>query len=79
MAKTSEPDRSRVEKVLAFMVVGVIGLALVSIFVTLIMKAFGANPFVIFEQIPMLALPMGALLIIALFITAASRRGRNNR
>jgi hypothetical protein len=79
MAKTSEPDRSRVEKVLAFMVVGVIGLALVSIFVTLIMKAFGVNPFVLFEQIPMLALPMGALLIIALFITAASRRSRNDR
>ncbi len=79
MAKTSEPDRSRVEKVLAYMAVGVVGLALVCIFVTLIMKAFGTNPLVIFEQIPMLALPMGALLIIALFITAASRRSRDNR
>jgi membrane protein DedA with SNARE-associated domain len=79
MAKTSEPNFSRAEKVLAFMAVGVVGLAIVCILLTLLMKAFGSNPLVIFEQIPLLALPAGALLIIALFITAATRRSRNNR
>lgn len=64
---------------LAFMAVGVVGLAIVCILLTLLMKAFGSNPLVIFEQIPLLALPAGALLIIALFITAATRRSRNNR
>ena len=79
MTKKNEPERSRVEKVLAYMTVDVVGLALACIFVTLISKAVGVNPLVLFEQIPMLALPLGALLIIALFITAATRRSRNNR
>lgn len=77
MTKSSEPERSRAENILAYMAVGVIGLALVCIFITLITKLFGANPLVLFEQIPMLALPAGALLIISLFITAAVRRSRN--
>ena len=77
MTKPAEPNRSRVENILAYMAVGVIGLALVCIFVTLISKAVGANPLVLFEQIPMLALPAGALLVIALFITAAVRRSRD--
>lgn len=77
MTKSSEPERSRLENILAYMSVGVIGLALVCIFITLISKAAGAETLVLFEQIPMLALPAGALLIIALFITAAIRRSRD--
>jgi hypothetical protein len=79
MAKTPEISRSRAENILAYMAVGVIGLAIVCILITLLFKAFSANPYVIFEQIPMLALPLGALLIIALFITAAVRRGKADR
>jgi membrane protein DedA with SNARE-associated domain len=79
MSKTSDSNFSRVERVLAYMAVGVVGMAIACILVTLLMKAFGSSPFVLFEQIPLLALPAGALLIIALFITAATRRSRNNR
>ena len=74
--KTPASNAARVENILAYMAVGVIGLALICIFATLISKAVGSSILTVFEQIPLLALPLGALLVIALFITAAIRRSR---
>jgi hypothetical protein len=79
MVKSQEIQRSRAENILAYMAVGVTGLAILCILLTLILKAFSVNPYVILEQIPMLALPLGALLIISLFITSAVRRGKADR
>lgn len=69
--------RSRVEVILAASAVSVIGLSILSILTTLLLVFFGATDLpVLLAQLPLIGLPMGFLMIIALLIAAIIRRSR---
>lgn len=70
---------SRLEVVLGAMAVSVIGISILSILSTLLMVFFGVeNLPVVLAQLPLIGLPVGFLLIIALLIAAIIRRRREN-
>ncbi len=72
--------QSRVEIVLAAMAVSVIGLSVLSILTTLLLVFFGVTDLpVLLAQLPLIGLPVGFLMIIALLITAIIRRSREAR
>lgn len=72
--------QSRVEIVLAAMAVSVIGLSVLSILTTLLLVFFGVSDLpVLLAQLPLIGLPVGFLMIIALLIAAISRRSREAR
>ncbi|MEY3972117.1 MAG: hypothetical protein RL224_808 [Actinomycetota bacterium] len=69
--------RSRVEVILAAMAVSVIGLSVLSILTTLLLVFLGVNDLpVLLAQLPLIGLPVGFLIIIALLIAAIIRRSR---
>lgn len=76
-----EPARpSRIEAILAFMAIGVIGLSLLSIAIALITSFFGLNyKIALFAQIPLLGLPLGFLLVIVLLVVSVARKSRENK
>jgi cation transporter-like permease len=75
-----ESNPSRLEKILAYMAVGVIGLSVISILVTLISQMFENNGgLVIFRQIPVLGLPLGFILVLVLLVVSMSRRAKEAR
>ncbi len=72
--------QSRVEIVLAAMAVSVIGLSVLSILTTLLLVFFGVTELpVLLAQLPLIGLPVGFLLIIALLVAAIIRRSREAR
>ncbi len=72
--------QSRVEIVLAAMAVSVIGLSVLSILTTLLLVFFGVTDLpVLLAQLPLIGLPVGFLIIIALLIAAIIRRSREAR
>lgn len=72
--------RSKVEVVLASMAVGVIGLSVLSMLATLLLVFFGVQDLpAVMAQLPLIGLPVGFLLIIALLIAAIIRRSRQSR
>jgi hypothetical protein len=72
--------QSRVEIVLAAMAVSVIGLSILSILTTLLLVFFGVTELpVLLAQLPLIGLPVGFLMIIALLIAAIIRRSREAR
>ena len=78
MAKNNNPRR--IEQVLGAMAVGVIGLSVISILTTLLMVFFGVeNLPVILAQLPLIGLPVGFLIIIAMLVAAIIRRSREAR
>lgn len=74
----------RAERVLAYMVAGSVGLSVVCIFAVLIATAAGAGANDGFSQgiwpvvffVPVVGLPIGFLLLVALLIVNAVRRSR---
>ena len=67
--------QSRVEIILAAMAVSVIGLSVLSILTTLLLVFFGVTDLpVLLAQLPLIGLPVGFLIIIALLIAAIVRR-----
>ncbi|MEY3326967.1 MAG: hypothetical protein RL566_913 [Actinomycetota bacterium] len=72
--------QSKVEVVLAAMAVGVIGLSVLSMLATLLLVFFGVkNLPAVMAQLPLIGLPVGFLLIIALLVAAIIRRSRQSR
>ncbi len=72
--------QSRVEIILAALAVSVIGLSVLSILATLLLVFFGVTDLpVLLAQLPLIGLPVGFLMIIALLITAIIRRSREAR
>ncbi len=72
--------QSRVEIVLAAMAVSVIGLSVLSILTTLLLVFFGVTELpVLLAQLPLIGLPLGFLMIIALLVAAIIRRSREAR
>lgn len=84
---TSDSNPTRVERVLAAMVAGVVGVSVLCFFVVLIgswmgqaeAQTSGTGLWTLVIMFPYFGLPAGMLLLIALFIVSAVRRSRENR
>jgi hypothetical protein len=77
MTKSKQSGPSRLETMLGFLGVGTIGLSLLCIAITLAGSFFGVTSYLaIFAQIPLIGLPIGFLLVIALLVLAGFRKGR---
>ena len=73
MAKNQ--NRPQIETTLAYMAVGVIGLSIVSMLITLGLSALGFSNFpVVLAQLPLIGLPIGFLIIVAMLIVSIIRR-----
>ena len=59
---------------------GIIGLSLLSIVVTLVRSFFGETTnLALFAQIPLIALPIGFVLVLFLLFLSVRRKGRENK
>lgn len=68
------------EAILGMTAVVVIGISILSILATLILSATGATEIpVLLAQLPLLGLPLGFLIVIAMLIGAIIRRSKENR
>jgi hypothetical protein len=76
MAK-SESTPSRAENILAFMAAGVVGVSLLTMLVALLLRLFNMNPWAILTQIPLIGLPFGFVIILALLFVSMRRRSRD--
>jgi hypothetical protein len=75
-----ESNPSRIERMIAYMAVGVIGLSVLSILITLISQMFESNGgLAIFRQIPIIGLPLGFILVLVLLVVSMGRRSKENR
>lgn len=80
MVKPNEPQKSRVETSLAFMMAGVIGVSILAILVVLVAYLLNFTKLPpILALMPMIGLPLGALLMIALVIAQARSRAKEKR
>lgn len=78
MAKND--NRSKVEIILGSMAIGVIGLSILSMFSTLLLVFLGVSELPpVLAQLPLIGLPVGFLIIIAMLIAAMIRRSREAR
>lgn len=72
--------RSQFEATLAVTAVVVIAVSILSILATLILSATGATQIpVLLAQLPLIGLPVGFLIVIAMLIGAIVRRSKENR
>ena len=75
MAKAKE--KNRLENILAFMMVGVIGISLLTIVIVFLCYLFKITSIPVFVPlIPELGLPLGALLLISLLIVQVRSRAK---
>jgi len=80
MTKSKQLGPSRLETTLAFLGVGAIGLSLLCIVITLAGSFFGVTSYLaIFAQIPLIGLPIGFLLVVALLVLSIFRKGRETK
>ncbi len=77
MAK-SDKNENRLESILAFMAAGVVAVSLISMIVALLTRLFGGEPWAVLAQLPLIGLPFGFVLIIALLVTSMIQRSREN-
>ena len=78
MAQT--PQRPQIETILAYLAVGITLISILSIMATLVISATGSIEIpVILAQLPLIGLPIGFVLIMAMLITAIIRRSKQNR
>jgi hypothetical protein len=74
------PKPSRLETILAYAAIGVVGVSLISMFTALLMQLFQFTPRpVILFQLPLIGLPVGFVLILALLVVSIIRRSKENR
>lgn len=77
MTKSTPSDRNRFETALAYAAAGVIGISVITMVGTLLWLATGATDMpAILGMIPMVGLPFGFLLVIALLVTTMIRRSK---
>jgi hypothetical protein len=80
MTKSKPSGPSRLETVLAYMGAGIIGISLLSIVITLVRSFFGESTnLALFAQIPLIALPIGFVLVLVLLFLSVRRKGRENK
>lgn len=80
MTESTEAPKNRLETILAFMAIGTVGTSIVSMLISLLIRLFtGVNGPTLLVQLPLIGLPVGFILIIALLIVSLRRRARENR
>jgi predicted membrane metal-binding protein len=80
MAKPNTPQKTRVENALAFMMAGVIGISILAILVVLVAYLLNFHQLPpLLALLPMIGLPFGAILMIALVIVQARNRSKAKR
>jgi uncharacterized RDD family membrane protein YckC len=73
-------NRPQLEATLAYLAVGVIGMSILAILLTLILTLFNVNDMpVLLAQLPLIGLPVGFFLIILLLITSVITRTKGNK
>lgn len=78
MAKSPKTNENRLENVLAYMTVGVVGVSILAIVTVLVAYFTGFHDLPpLLALIPLIGLPLGMLLIISLVIIGAVRRKRS--
>ncbi|MGO4104146.1 hypothetical protein AB4Y63_09360 [Leifsonia sp. YAF41] len=87
MTNQPPPSPQRIDRIMAYMVAGVVGVSILAFFAMIAGTAagVGANdgfsqgvwPFVI--MLPLFGLPLGFVLIIALLVISTVRRSRHTR
>jgi hypothetical protein len=78
MGETSK--RPQFEATLGLTAVAFIAISILSILATLILSATGATEIpVLLAQLPLIGLPVGFLIVIAMLIGAIIRRSKENR
>jgi hypothetical protein len=75
----NESTPSRIENILAYMSVGVIGMSLISMIVALVSRLFANAAWPIFTQIPLIGLPFGFVLVLSLLVVSLIRRSKDAR
>jgi hypothetical protein len=74
------PQRPQIETALAYLAVGVTLVSILSVMATLVISATGSVEIpVILAQLPLIGLPIGFILIMAMLIIAIVRRSKQNR
>jgi hypothetical protein len=79
MTKPKASERARPENVLVFMMVGVIGVSILTIVLVLLSYLFKFELPRLISLIPLIGLPFGALLLIALLIVQARKLSKAKR
>ena len=75
-----ERKRAKLETTLAYVAVVVVALSILSILATLVISATGASEIpVLLAQLPLIGLPIGFVLIMAMLIVSIIRRNKENR
>lgn len=75
-----ERKRAKLETTLAYVAVIVVLGSILSILATLIISATGASEIpVLLAQLPLIGLPVGFILIMAMLIVSIIRRNKENR
>ena len=75
-----EPKRANLETALAYIAVVVVFGSILSILATLIISATGADEIpVLLAQVPLVGLPVGFILIMAMLLVSIIRRSRENK
>ena len=78
MAQT--PKRAQLETTLAYMAVAVILSSILAILTTLVLALFEVDQITpLIVQLPLVGLPIGFILVMALLIVTVVRRSRENR
>lgn len=73
-------NRPQLQTTLAYMAVGVIGVSIISMLITLLASLAGISNMPTFlAQLPLIGLPIGFVLIMTLLITAIASRSKKNR
>jgi ABC-type multidrug transport system permease subunit len=75
MAKIANPQENRLEKILAYMIAGVVGASILSLLTIIITAATGSHTLLpIVMYIPLVGFPAGFILIITLLAVNLTRR-----
>ena len=75
-----EPKRAKLETALAYIAVVVVFGSILSILATLIISATGADEIpVLLAQVPLVGLPVGFILIMAMLLVSIIRRSKENK
>jgi hypothetical protein len=84
VAQNSAVDVNRNERILAYMLASAIGLSIIAIIAVIAGTGFGVRDFgtgiwPVLIVIPSIGLPLGFLLLVALIVMTAIRKGRASR
>ncbi|MDM4763732.1 hypothetical protein QT381_12005 [Galbitalea sp. SE-J8] len=79
MAVNTPSGMDRGERVLAFMIAAVVGLSIIAIIVSMIVRAAGGEVWPVVVALPLVGLPIAFVLIIVRLVVTAVRRARESR